>query len=155
MALLSSCAPLHLTDAPTLSSNCSGLFLPRARIQNSNKWTNWKRKKNHSLEKRRRTNGNNHAHSTSWSSCVPSLPRYREWTRPSLMVSVLLPPGFAIYLLMLKLTCCAVFHLTCTHKGANLFFPTQFGIGESTERNEWLLGIVNSVPCKFKFGSFS
>lgn len=32
--------------------------------------------------------------------------------------------------------------------GANLFFPSQFGIpqGQGSERNEWLHGIINSVP---------
>jgi hypothetical protein len=30
--------------------------------------------------------------------------------------------------------------------GANLFFPSDFGIAESTERNTWLLGLVNSAP---------
>ena len=30
--------------------------------------------------------------------------------------------------------------------GANLFFPSDFGIAEQTERNTWLLGLVNSAP---------
>ena len=30
--------------------------------------------------------------------------------------------------------------------GANLFFPKDFGISEETERNTWLLGLVNSAP---------
>ncbi|KAJ3531539.1 hypothetical protein NM688_g7559 [Phlebia brevispora] len=31
--------------------------------------------------------------------------------------------------------------------GANLFFPTQFGINpESSRRNQWLLGLVNAAP---------
>jgi len=29
---------------------------------------------------------------------------------------------------------------------ANLFFPTDFGISESTKQNTWLLGLVNSAP---------
>lgn len=34
--------------------------------------------------------------------------------------------------------------------GANLFFPAQFGIdpgqGAGANRNQWLLGLVNSAP---------
>ncbi|KAF8461334.1 MFS sugar transporter [Kalaharituber pfeilii] len=30
--------------------------------------------------------------------------------------------------------------------GANLFFRSHFGIAEHTERNEWILGVVNSAP---------
>lgn len=30
--------------------------------------------------------------------------------------------------------------------GANLFFRPDFGIEENTERNEWILGAVNSAP---------
>jgi len=30
--------------------------------------------------------------------------------------------------------------------GANLFVPADFGIAEPTERNTWLLGLVNSAP---------
>ncbi|RPB25989.1 hypothetical protein L211DRAFT_836083 [Terfezia boudieri ATCC MYA-4762] len=30
--------------------------------------------------------------------------------------------------------------------GANIFFRPSFGIEESTERNEWILGVVNSAP---------
>jgi hypothetical protein len=30
--------------------------------------------------------------------------------------------------------------------GANLFFPKDFGIAEQTQRNTWLLGLVNSAP---------
>lgn len=31
--------------------------------------------------------------------------------------------------------------------GANLSFPTEFGIGEDAgERGEWLVGLVNSAP---------
>lgn len=30
--------------------------------------------------------------------------------------------------------------------GANIFFRRDLGIEENTERNEWILGVVNSAP---------
>jgi hypothetical protein len=30
--------------------------------------------------------------------------------------------------------------------GANLLFPNQFGIPQTTSKNQWLLGLVTSAP---------
>ena len=69
----------------------------------------------------------------SWLSCVRWQRRFREWV------------CYSTHPFHKKVVNRAHIDQTVIN-GANIFFRPDFGIEEATERNEWILGVVNSAP---------